>query len=77
MFNLYEQFVNLFPRDTVKVGVAVTNYSDGTCLLNLSGGGSVKVFRNGTTVTAGLSYFYKSAGIVAQAPSLINVELTV
>jgi hypothetical protein len=77
MFNIYDQFIKLFPSDTVKVGVAVTNYSDGTCLLNISGGGSVKVFRNGTTVTAGLNYFYKASGIVAQAPSLINVELTV
>lgn len=77
MFNVYEAFVNLFPRDTVKVGIAVTNYADGTSLLNVAGGGSVKVYRNGTTVVAGQNYFYKSSGIVAQAPSLTTVELTV
>lgn len=77
MFNIFDKFAELFPRDTVKVGLAVTNYSDGTCLLTTPGGGSVKVFRNGTTVVSGTSYFYKASGVVAQAPNLINVELTI
>jgi hypothetical protein len=77
MPNLFEQFLNLIPRDTVRVGSAVTNYADGTCLLTTPGGGSVRVFRNSVTVVAGQNYFFKSSGITAQAPALINVELTI
>jgi hypothetical protein len=78
MPNLFDSFLSLLPRDTVKVGTAVTNYSDGTCLLSTPGGGSIRVYRNSNSVVSGNKYFYKQSGIVGEAPlTLINIEVDV
>lgn len=75
MSNQYTQFFDLFPKDELAVGQVITQYADGTSLLEMPAGGQVIV--RGTTVAVGKNAFIQQGEIKGEAPNLNVIEIEV
>jgi hypothetical protein len=75
MANVFKQLRSLIPQDVTQVGSVVSSSLDGTSLINLVGGGEVRVA--GTGFSNGTPVFIRGGRIVSQAPSLTEIPIDV
>lgn len=75
MGNLYTQFRKLLPSDPLLVGTVTAHDSDGYSLVELPGGGGLRV--QGQGVAVGSKAFVQGGRVVAEAPALDAVEVLV
>lgn len=75
MANIWTKFKSLLPTDIVQIGTVQQVYNDGTSLIQLIGGGTIRV--NGASVSTGNNCYIKNGAITQQAPNLPQHEVTI
>ncbi len=73
--NAYQQFALLIAGPQLSVGTVSAVYSDGTVLVDLQGGGSVRVLGTGWSVSNPV--YVLGGRVEGGAPALPYVEVTV
>jgi hypothetical protein len=66
--NIWTQFLNLLPSYALLAGEVVAQYADGTSLVLLPDGATIKAL--GTSVAIGVKAFVRGGEIVGPAPNL-------
>lgn len=73
--NRWAQFRRLLPASSLLIGVVSVVYTDGTALVTLPGGGSVRVRSSGYSV--GASVYLQDGAVIGDAPAMTATEIVI
>lgn len=76
MKNLYERLTHLLPGEPLRLGTVQVLYPDGTALVTLAEGGSLRVGIDGD-VSGGARVYVRGGRVLGSAPDLPFVEMEV
>lgn len=75
MVNVYQDFINQLPNESLGVGQVIAHNTDGTSTLKLTDGSHINL--RGTSVAVNAQAFFKGDVIQGVAPDLPVVQITV
>ncbi|MDE1714953.1 hypothetical protein PWG14_20910 (plasmid) [Chromobacterium amazonense] len=76
MKNLYERLTDLLAGDPVRVGTISQRYADGTALVQLAEGGTLRV-RAAAEFVAPMRVYLQGGAVTSAAPDLPFIEIEV